>query len=127
MTGYRKYLKKCNLRLYPCQNDQLKTKENIKIYVTKGDLLTSVLFKVVENLAINVLLRTAFIYEHMVAILPGVRRVAVRKSTPVSILKQCDLSANAGFTKRNEQDESLKTHFETKGNQDLTIKQSNLV
>lgn len=61
----------------------------------------TVLFTVVENLAIDVPHSTAFMDKHIHAILLEKQKVAVWKSTPVVIVKQNDMTANAVLTKRD--------------------------
>lgn len=58
------------------------------LHVMIVDLLTSVQFKVEENLAIDVLPVTAFVDHHIPTILQREQKVAPRESTPVAIFKE---------------------------------------
>lgn len=107
--------------------DRLKTKQDITFHDGIGDLLTSVLFSVVNILSIDVLLGTALINKHLLAILPEEQNVTVWKSTPGYIVKQHDLSGDAVLANHNTQDANIKTHLETKKDQRSTIKRSNTV
>lgn len=97
------------------------------LHVRIGNLHRITLFTVLKTLPNDVLLGTAFIEEHILAVLPDVEKIAVRKSTPVAIMKQYDMFANAAFTKQNMQNTHIRTHSETKDDPTLTIKYWNIV
>lgn len=98
--------------LLSAQKDLLETKSNTTHHIGFGDLLTALLCTVSENLAIDVLLDTASIDDHILAILPDEQRIAVRKSNPVYFEKQQDTSANAVSTKHNTEVANIKTYLE---------------
>lgn len=85
-------------------------------------LPTSGLFTVVKHLVIDVPLDTALIDEHVFAIFSDEKKVTFRKSTPVSIVKQNDVSSNAVFEKHNMQDANTNIHVESKDDQGSAIK-----
>lgn len=77
MAGYKGYVKKCNRSFYSRQKTDLKQKGNFTLHVRIGDLLTNVLYTVVEKLAIDVRLVTGFIEEHIRATLSDEQKIAV--------------------------------------------------
>lgn len=97
------------------------------LYIQIGDLLTAILFTVVQHLAIDVLLSTAVLNEHILGIKPDERKVNVRRSIPVAALKRHDESANAVLAKLNTQDANILTRFEAKEDRESTIKRSNTI
>lgn len=66
--------------------DQLKTNRKIILHIRLGDLLTSVVLKVIKNRTIKVVLDTALIDENILAIVPDEPKVAVRRLTAVAIV-----------------------------------------
>lgn len=84
---------------------------NITILGRIGDLLTVVLLTVVEKLPIDVLLGTAFIDHHILAILLDAQKVTLRNPTPAAIIKQHNESADAVFKEENTRNADIKTHF----------------
>lgn len=71
---------------------------NITLHVRIGNLPTGLVFTVLKNLAIDVLLGLAFVGIHILGILPDDHQVPLRKSTPIAIIKQDEVSANVVFT-----------------------------
>lgn len=61
--------KKVQPSLLSPSEEKLKTNGNITLHNRKGDLLISVLVTVVKELSIDVLLDSALIFEHIVAVL----------------------------------------------------------
>lgn len=103
--------------------DLLVTKGNITIHIRNGNLLTTVLFIVVEKFALDVLLVSSFSDKHIRAVLLDEQKVTVCKSTPFANVKQHYVSAIPVFTKHITQCASPNSHLETTGDQSLTIKQ----
>lgn len=60
----------------------LNTKRTTTLHVSIGELLTSVMFTIFYNLAIDFVLCTTFIDQQIFAILSEEQRVIIRKSTP---------------------------------------------
>lgn len=58
------------------------------------------------------ILGTAFIEKHIYANLSHENKVAIRKSTPVAVVKQRAVSAHAVCRKKNTPSMDMKTHFE---------------
>lgn len=71
------------------------------------------------------LLRTAFIYELILIILPDDHIEAVCKSTPVAVVKHDDVSTNTVFKKENTFDDNVNTYCKVLDDQASTPKQSN--
>lgn len=65
-------------------------------------------------MAINVLLGTTFIDEHILPILPDKQKVVVQKYATVTIEEQHDVSAYALFIKASTLYEDIKSYFEGK-------------
>lgn len=57
--------------------ERRKVKDTIELHFRIGNLLTTVLCKVAENMAVNLLLDTAFIDKQIYAILPDNKNVTV--------------------------------------------------
>lgn len=101
--------------------NRLKNSRNNTLHINIGDLLTSAQPIVVGNLAIEVLLDTATIDEHKLAIVPDKQKLTVRKSLPVAIVTYHDVSANSVFTKERTQARDEKFHFDAMDAQRSTI------
>lgn len=116
-----KFSKEVQLSLLSASNDRLRTKSNTTSDSIIDDLLTSTLFTVLKNLAVDALLSAAFFYEPIPAILPEDHKLTIWKSTPVVIVKQHDVSTGAVFTRDNPQNADMKTHFKAKYDEGLAI------
>lgn len=85
---------------------EISSKEMLLLYLRQESDLTpketSLLFTSVKNLVIDVLLRTAFIDKQTLFIPPDEQKVIAPKSTPVAIVKQHNVSADAVITKKGK-------------------------
>lgn len=84
------------------------------------------LFTVVESFAVDVLLGIALINELIFAIIQNIEKVTIRNSTPVAIMKRCNVSVNVLFTKKTK-NHDINTYFKAKENQGSAIKHSSTV
>lgn len=91
--------------------DQLKTKDKNTIHIKIGNLFTSALLTVVIKMAIEVLLGTVFVDEHVGVVLPDEQKVLGRKRCPLAIVKQHNVFANTVFTDENTQNADIKDSF----------------
>lgn len=110
---FAKICREVQLSLRSAAKDRPETNGSITLHVRTGDLITGVLFTVVENLSIGAHLGTAFNDEHVLAILPNKQKVAVCKSTLVAITKQHNGTANAVYTKNNFEHSNTYTEIKT--------------
>lgn len=79
---------------------RLKTVGTITLSTKIGNLHTSAMLTVVEDFAINVLLGTAFIDEHILALRSDEQKVTAQKITPVSIVSQSEMYTYAVFAEK---------------------------
>lgn len=107
--------------------DRFKIESNITIHVGAGALSTRVLFSVLETLDINVLLGTALIDEHILAIILDEEKVSVQRWTTFHIVSQYNLSTTFVFRKVITQNANMKNDYKAKEDQRWTIDHSNTV
>lgn len=86
---------------YSASKDQHKTLRQKALYLKIRDRTFRTRLSVVNNLAIDVLLRIAFIGEGKVAILPKVQKVTARDSNSVAIREQGNTPASVFLNTTN--------------------------
>lgn len=82
-------------------------------YVRIGDRPTTILFTVVNKVAVDLLLRTTSLDEHILAILPDEQKVTVCHWRPAAIMKQKNQPANAVLNTEDTGKVRKKTFYKT--------------